>query len=225
LLTDVDDGRPKQMRVPDTDGEPAPLQERAKSVFAKARSELATIPNVLSILRLASVPVFIWLFVTGHEMVAVYIYGTAAFTDFVDGYIARALDQVTEIGKLLDPLADRVFVIALAVALVIQGSLPWWLATIVVGRDAIVLIMFPFLERRGMPRLPVNLAGKTATAWLLFGLSWLAVYASNVTWAIRPVGLLFIGLGAAAYWVSGFMYFKEMRVHMRDEAAPKGEVV
>ena len=189
-----------------------------KGDLARTRAqELTTIPNILSILRLASVPVFIWLFVSGHEMVAVFIYGTAAFTDFVDGFIARRLDQVTELGKLLDPLADRIFVIALTVALVIRGTLPWWLALIVVGRDAIVLIMFPLMERRGMPRIAVNFIGKTATAWLLFGLSWLAVTATGVDWAVRPIGLLFVSLGAAAYWISGTMYFKEMRAQMRSQ--------
>lgn len=197
------------MRTSDTD----------RRTAAGPGAQLLTIPNVLSILRLLSVPVFIWLFLTGHELVGVYIYGTAAFTDFIDGYIARALDQVTEVGKMLDPLADRVFVIALAVALVVHGTLPWGLAVAVTARDVLVLALFPVLDRRGMSRIRVNLAGKTATAWLLFGLSWLAVHAGDVSWAIRPVGLVFVAAGAVAYWVSGALYIKEIRSRLRSPDA------
>jgi cardiolipin synthase len=196
---------------------------RVEASGPDAREPLLTIPNVLSILRLMSVPVFVWLFTSGHEMAAVYVYGTAAFTDFVDGYIARGLNQVTHLGKLLDPLADRVFVIALAVALVVHGTLFWGLGLAVVGRDLLVLLMFPLLERKGMQRIPVNVAGKAATAWLLFGLSWLALSATGVDWAVAVVGRSFVIAGAIAYWLAGILYVKEMRVRLRVLQASGGE--
>jgi cardiolipin synthase (CMP-forming) len=142
---------------------------------AVATNRVLTLPNVLSLLRLATVPVFLYLFVTGREEAAVVLYALGALTDFFDGFIARRLDQVSEMGKLLDPLADRVFIIALALALVAQEALPLWLAAVIVVRDVVLLSMLPLLERRGSGRIAVNFIGKTATAFLLFGLTWLAI--------------------------------------------------
>ncbi len=160
-------------------------------------------------------PVFLWLFLGGHELVAVYVYGAAAFSDFVDGVIARALKQVTELGKLLDPLADRIFVIALAAALVARGTLFWGLAVAVVARDVLVLAAFPMLERRGLGRIPVHFVGKTATALLLFGLSWLALTASGIGWALHAVGEGSVVAGAIAYWAAGAIYLREMRARIQ----------
>ena len=141
-----------------------------------------TVPNALSALRLATVPVFVGLFIAGHTNPAVIIYGCAAWTDFFDGMIARRLNQVSELGKMLDPLADRVFILALALMLVVRGTLVWWLAAIIIGRDVLVLAIYPFIGRRGLQPIPVNFVGKCATALLLFGLTWLAVSATTVSW-------------------------------------------
>src|SRR5919106_5538182 len=131
---------------------------------------LLTVPNVLSLLRLATVPVFVYLFVTDRTEAAVILFAAGAFTDFFDGYIARRTGSVTEFGKLLDPLADRILILALAISLVADGALPLWLAIAVIARDVIVLAAWPALERRGLARIPVNFTGKCATAALLFGL-------------------------------------------------------
>ena len=170
-------------------------------------SRVLTIPNVLSGLRLATVPVFIWLFLSGREDAAVILYGVGATTDFFDGYIARHTGSVSELGKLLDPLADRVFIVALAVALVARGTMPWVLAVVIIARDALVLAVFPLLERRGVERLAVNFTGKSATAALLFGLTWLAVAETSLELsAARPIGLAFTILGAVLYWIATGMY-------------------
>ncbi|HEU4481068.1 MAG TPA: CDP-alcohol phosphatidyltransferase family protein, partial [Actinomycetota bacterium] len=139
-----------------------------------ASERFLTVPNVLSLLRLASVPVFVWLFASGRENAAVILYAAGAWTDFFDGYIARLTGSVTELGKLLDPLADRVFIVALCIALVLRDTLPLWLALTIVVRDLIVLSLFPALERRRIERIRVNFVGKCATAALLFGLTLLA---------------------------------------------------
>jgi cardiolipin synthase len=112
---------------------------------------------------------------------------------------------------LLDPLADRVFILALAIALVARGTLPWWLATAVILRDVLVLMLFPILERKGMPRLQVNFTGKSATAALLFGLTWLALSETTFPGARvgDEIGLAFTILGAVLYWIAGAMYARE----------------
>ncbi|HVM36399.1 MAG TPA: CDP-alcohol phosphatidyltransferase family protein [Actinomycetota bacterium] len=184
---------------------------------AAASERLLTIPNVLSVIRLASVPVFLWLFVSGRHNAAVILYGTAASTDFLDGLIARRFGQVSEAGKLLDPLSDRVLILALTLALVARKILPWWLAAIVIARDLIVLSVFPALERRGVPRIPVNYVGKVATGCLFTGLTWLALSETTffVADAGRRVGIPFVGVGAFLYWVAGFMYAAEAVSRLR----------
>ena len=191
---------------------------------ASASRRLWTIPNVLSFLRLASVPVFVWLFVSGRENAAVVLYAVGAWTDFFDGVIARRFDQVSELGKLLDPLADRVLIFALAVALVARDVLPLWLALVVVIRDVLVLSVFPALERRKVPRIAVNFTGKTATACLLFGLTLLAWSETTfpVAGSTGDVGLGFTIAGAVLYWVATFMYAREARDKLRGLTTEEG---
>jgi cardiolipin synthase len=178
---------------------------------------LLTIPNALSLLRLATVPVFVFLFVTDRTEAAVILYGAAAWTDFFDGYIARHTGSVTEFGKLLDPLADRVFIVALAVALVAAEVLPLWIALVIVVRDILILSLFPIVERRGAERIQVNFTGKTATASLLFGLVLLAW--SETTFPLngiaRPVGMSLTILGACLYWVAAALYARDVFSRLR----------
>jgi cardiolipin synthase (CMP-forming) len=192
-------------------GTPAPTVDSGR------RSRLLTVPNVLSLLRLASVPVFVVLFVTSREEAAVILYAAGATSDFLDGFIARRTHTVTELGKLLDPLADRIFIVALAVALVAREVLPLWLALVVIARDVLVLSLFPALESRGIERIRVNFVGKTATASLLAGLTVLAW--SETTFAgsgeVAPLGMAFCAVGAILYWVAGALYAREaiQRIH------------
>ncbi|HVF52975.1 MAG TPA: CDP-alcohol phosphatidyltransferase family protein [Actinomycetota bacterium] len=187
------------------------------------RASNLTVPNVLSVLRLSSVPFFLWLFISGREEAAFILYGLGALSDFFDGYIARRFNQVSELGKLLDPVADRVFIVALAVALVASDVLPLWLALVVIVRDAIFAIAFPLAEKRGMERIPVNKVGKWATALLLIGLTWLVL--SETSWAIegsRGIGLILVGGGAVLYWTAAIMYAGEAKRRLDALDAPDG---
>jgi cardiolipin synthase len=172
-----------------------------------------TVPNLLSAARLASVPVFVALFAGGYEEAAVILYGLGAASDFVDGYLARRTGSVTELGKILDPLADRVFIVALVAALVIRNALPLWLAAAIVVRDLLVLAAFPVLDRRGVPRLEVSRTGKAATALLLTGLTLLAWSRTSFPLAgpADTAGLGMIGVGAVLYWVAAIQYGGEAR--------------
>jgi cardiolipin synthase len=186
-----------------------------------AERRIATIPNLLSGLRLASVPVFVWLFVSGHEEAAVILYAVGASTDWVDGYVARRTGAVTELGRLLDPLADRVFIVALAVALLIRGALPPWLGAVIVVRDVAMLGRGPVIARRSARRRRVNRVGKSATAALLVGLTWLALAETRWSWAevADDVGFVFALVGAILYWLSGIMYALEASRNSRGDEA------
>jgi cardiolipin synthase len=184
------------------------------TTLADVRADrVLTVPNVLSGLRLASVPIFVWLFASGEENAAVVVYAAGAWTDFFDGYIARRTGQVSELGKLLDPLADRIFIIALAIALVLRDVLPLWLFLVIVARDVLILVMFPVLEKKGVTRIRVNFTGKTATAALLFGLTCLAW--SETTFPLQAyadeIGMGSTIMGAILYWVAAAMYAQQAR--------------
>ena len=181
-------------------------------------SRILTIPNVISFVRLATVPVFIWLFVSGFENAAVILYAAGAWSDFFDGYIARRTNSVTELGKLLDPLADRIFIAALVIALVVRDTLPWWVALVILGRDLLVLSLFPYLERRKIQRIAVNRVGKTATAALLAGLTLLAWSETTFPGAngVELAGLALTWLGALLYWAAGYLYGREALAKLRE---------
>jgi cardiolipin synthase (CMP-forming) len=180
-------------------------------------SRILTVPNVISFVRLATVPVFVWLFVSGYENAAVILYAAGAWSDFFDGWIARRTDSVTALGKLLDPLADRIFIAALVIALVVRRTLPWWVAVVILGRDLLVLSLFPYLERRKIQRIVVNRLGKTATAALLTGLTLLAVSETTVPGArfTDEPGLVLTLLGAALYWAAAYLYAREAIAKLR----------
>jgi cardiolipin synthase (CMP-forming) len=190
----------------------------------QASRRILSIPNVLSFIRLATVPVFIWLFVTDRTNLAVAIYAACAWTDFFDGLIARKFNQVTELGKLLDPLADRVFIVALAVALVASDALPLWLALGIVARDVLLLAAFPFVDKRGVRRIRVSFAGKTATALLLAGLTLIAYSETTFPAAEAPdeVGFVMVLGGAILYWITAWQYAREA-LSVMGETPEKGD--
>ncbi len=186
--------------------------------FPDPARRIVTVPNILSAVRLAIVPVFVWLFVTGRETAGVVLYGTGAWTDWIDGYIARRTGAITELGKLLDPLADRVYIAALAIALLIQGALPAWLGAVIIARDVAVLALFPIVDKGAVSRIPVHISGKAATAALLFGLTWLAVSETGFPWhdLARIIGLSFVSLGAGLYWYAAAVYARQALARRRD---------
>ena len=194
---------------------------RFKSGRPDDMDRIFTIPNVLSFLRVASVPVFVWLFVNDRTDAAVLLYAAGAWTDFFDGWIARRFDQVTELGKLLDPLADRIFIAALVVALVATDVVPLWVALLIVGRDVLILALYPVVHRGALQKIRVNFIGKSATAALLVGLTGLAIVQTSLTWGhwFEVPGWVSVVVGAVLYWVSGAMYAREA-LSLRDEKGP-----
>jgi len=143
-----------------------------------------TVPNVLSMLRLLGIPVFLWL-VLGPEADgwAVLLLMVSGITDYLDGVIARRTGQISRLGQLLDPLADRLYVIATLLGLGLRDIVPWWLVVLLLGRDVVLAFTLPVLRRHGLGPLPVHYLGKAATFNLLiaFPLVLLGSY-----WATRP---------------------------------------
>ncbi|MFE1170113.1 CDP-alcohol phosphatidyltransferase family protein [Nocardiopsis sp. NPDC058789] len=168
-----------------------------------------TVPNLLSMLRLLGVPLFLWLvLVPQADWWALLVLALAGLSDWLDGKIARAWNQATRLGQILDPLADRLYIFAALLGLVLRGIIPWWLMGILVLRDVLILGALPLLRHFGYGPLPVNFAGKAATLCLLysFPLLFLAGYASIVGDVARIIGWAFALWGTALYWWAGLLY-------------------
>lgn len=173
-----------------------------------------TVPNLISFARLLLVPGFIWAFLTDRNWLGVALLITIGSTDWVDGYVARRFNQVSELGKLLDPVADRIAIVAVLVVFMVEGVLPLALAAVILLRDLIVAVAFPVLEKRGMERIPVNRTGKWATASIFFGLAGLAIgLAAPEPYAggFRLAALALLVIGAVLYWSATYLYVGEVR--------------
>ncbi|MGA1201113.1 MAG: CDP-alcohol phosphatidyltransferase family protein, partial [Aquiluna sp.] len=132
--------------------------------------ELKSVPNMLSILRLLLVPVFLWLLIADQFLIAFLVLMFASFTDWLDGFIARKFNQITSLGKVLDPSADRLFILATLIGLTVNEIIPAWLAIVIVARDVLLLIGYPISASHGYGPLPVHFLGKAATFALLYAL-------------------------------------------------------
>jgi cardiolipin synthase len=168
-----------------------------------------TVPNLLSMLRLLGVPLFLWLvLVPQADWWALIVLAFAGLSDWLDGKIARAWNQTSRLGTVLDPLADRLYIFAALLGLVVRDIVPWWLMAILVLRDVLILGALPLLRYFGYGPLPVNFAGKAATLCLLyaFPLLFIAGYANVAGDVARIMGWAFALWGTALYWWAGLLY-------------------
>jgi cardiolipin synthase len=168
-----------------------------------------TLPNLLSAVRLASIPLFLWL-VLGPEKDgwALVVLAVAGITDFLDGWLARRLNQTTLIGELLDPIADRLYIIAVVVGLMLRDIIPWWLALAIPLRDILLWGLVPLLRTRGYSALPVHFLGKAATFNLLYAFPLLLLGDGEGPWAelAQVFGWSLAIWGVGLYWWAGVLY-------------------
>ena len=168
-----------------------------------------TLPNVLTVVRFLGVPLFIWLVLEEQEYgFAALVLAIMGSTDWVDGYIARRFDQMSNLGRVLDPIADRLSLIAVAITLVIAGVVEWWYLTALLVPDAILLTLSLYYFH-GHPDLPVSRIGKIRTALLLVGTPLLVLSKLPIpgTEAYFVAAWIFLGLGLVGHWIAGYNYF------------------
>ena len=171
-------------------------------------SRVLTVPNLLSFLRLALVPVFLILLVRGEDAWALLVLAVASLTDFLDGAIARKFNQITRLGQLLDPAADRLYIFAALIGLAWRDLVPWWIVAVVVGRDVFLLGLGVVLANYGFGPLPVHQLGKVATFCLFYALPMIMLGQAfpELSWWSQPVGWAFGLWGAYLYWWAGVIY-------------------
>ncbi len=175
-------------------------------------STVFNVPNTISFIRLALIPVFIWLVFWQEEYGwAGVLLGVIGATDWIDGYIARRYNQVTELGKFLDPLADRVAVVVAVIAGLAVGVLPAWFAIALIVREVVIMIGALYGWMNGVTKLDVRFLGKAATLALYFSVS--AFYIGvgfSVEWIVWVAYLFGIPGLVMYYWVA-VEYLGDMR--------------
>jgi cardiolipin synthase len=184
------------------------------ATLADQQGRILTVPNAISVARLAGVPVFLWL-VLGPEADgwAVGLLIAAGLSDWLDGVIARAWDQQSRLGQVLDPAADRLYIAATLIGLAIRAIIPWWLVALLAARELLLAVALLVLRRYGYGPLQVSLVGKAATLCLLYAFPLLFLGAHEGTPALvaRVIGWAFAIWGTALYWWAAALYLVQMR--------------
>ncbi|HEX3733450.1 MAG TPA: CDP-alcohol phosphatidyltransferase family protein, partial [Mycobacteriales bacterium] len=177
-------------------------------------------------LRILGVPLFVWLIVGPNAYAwAVVVLVASGATDWFDGYLARRLNQTSRLGQFLDPLADRLYIFAALISLLISGVAPIWLILAVLLRDVILLATGPVLVRYGYRTLAVNFVGKGGTMALLVAIPMLLLGASNLPGhgAITAIAWGFTIWGVAMYWIAGVLYLTQLSQIIRDRLPDTAE--
>ncbi|MEE2521755.1 CDP-alcohol phosphatidyltransferase family protein [Pseudarthrobacter sp. J75] len=168
-----------------------------------------TVPNILTVVRFLGVPLFMWLVLARQDYgLGVIVLVVMAGTDWVDGYIARRFDQASKLGRVLDPLADRLALITVAITLVVAGVIHWLYLLALLIPDAILLAMtLSFF--RGHPDLPVSTVGKIRTGLLLAGtpLLLLSKLDGPAAGGFYVAAWIILGLGLVGHWIAAHNYF------------------
>jgi cardiolipin synthase len=165
---------------------------------------------MISFARLLGVPLFLYLFlVADRPGWAVVVLAAGGTSDWIDGYLARRLGQVSRLGELLDPLADRLYILATLLAFTVRDVVPWQFTAVLLARDAVLLATLPILRRFGYGPPPVHYVGKAATFLLLAGfpvllLAWATTGLTHQIAYATGWGLAWWGLGL--YWIAGVFY-------------------
>ncbi|ODU02937.1 MAG: CDP-diacylglycerol--glycerol-3-phosphate 3-phosphatidyltransferase [Pseudonocardia sp. SCN 72-86] len=182
-----------------------------------------TVPNALSLLRLLGVPLFLWLLLGPHaDGWAIAVLAVGGLTDWLDGKLARLLNQYSRLGELLDPAVDRLYILAALVALGVREVVPWWAVIVLVARDLVLGACLPILRRRGYGPFVVTYLGKAATFQLLYAFPLLLLGQGHNWFAdlARPFGNAFAGWGVALYLWTGLLYLAQFVAAMRTPVQP-----
>ena len=178
------------------------------------RNRVWTLPNLLSMIRLAGVPVFLWLvLVPEADAWALGLLVLSGITDFLDGWLARKLNQTTVVGQILDLVADRLYILAVVIALALRDIIPWWVAILLPLRDTLMWGLVPLLRTRGYSALPVHFLGKAATFNLLYAFPLLLLGDGDgvVATLAKVFGWAFAVWGIGLYWWAGILYAWQVR--------------
>ena len=198
--------------------------DESAQVSQPVSDRVLTPPNVLSMLRLVCVPLFLWLILSYQDNWALVVLVLSGVSDYLDGKIARHFNLVTRVGQLLDPLADRLYILSTLLGLAWREIIPWWLVAILVSREIFGTALLMVVRHYGYRALPVHFIGKAATFDLLFAFPLILLGHGDSMFAAvaLPSGWAFAWWGTVIYWVAGVMYAVQTRDVVRIARAAKG---
>jgi len=184
-----------------------------------SRKEILTIPNGITGIRALAIPFFLWTYISlDNVLLALVILTIGAVSDYVDGKVARALNQESALGAMLDPAIDRAYIAATVIALVIKDVVPLWMLLLLIGRDLWLALILAIKRRRGTGVFEVSFLGKTATFNLLYAFPFLLVagdsgvgqifFISGWGFAIWGLGLYLVT--ALQYTYVAFLEFRKV---------------
>lgn len=180
---------------------------------ATGADRITTIPNLISLLRLLGVPVFLYLLLLAeHEVAALVVLAVGGTTDWLDGWAARRLGQVSRLGELLDPVVDRLYILATLLAFTVREIVPWPFTLALLARELVLLGAFWLLRRHGYAPPPVHYLGKAATFVLLAAFPTLLLATAvpaAAGWAY-PLGWALAWWGLVLYWAAGVLYLAQV---------------
>ncbi|MEV0900071.1 CDP-alcohol phosphatidyltransferase family protein [Actinoplanes sp. NPDC049802] len=181
--------------------QPAPSIETSNRIW--------TLPNVISFIRLLGVPLFLYLLlVVEQDVAAVVVLAVGGSTDWVDGYVARRMNSVSRLGELLDPFADRLYIVATLIGFTVREVVPLWFTVALLLREAVLGVTLVILRRRGYGPPPVHYVGKTGTFLLLaaFPIILLAKAVPSISEWAMPVGWGLAWWALGLYWCAAVLY-------------------
>lgn len=192
-----------------------------RSVFTK--EQMLTWPNLFTFVRLLCIPVFLWLlFGPENRGAAAWLLGALGATDWVDGWIARRFDMASEFGRLFDPMVDRLMFFVAIPAIIIDGSIPLWVALLALGREILVAVVAVMAVVVGAGTLAVTWEGKTAAFALMFAVPMFLGANSTLSYAevLNWLAWIFVIPGLAyGYYSLIFQYVPALRSRMANDKA------
>jgi cardiolipin synthase len=207
---------------PSADGPGHPVGIAAPAVTDREQlpDRVWTVPNALSVLRLLGVPLFLWLLLGPEaDEWAVVVLMVSGLTDWADGKLARMLDQSSRLGALLDPAADRLYIVSTLIALALREIIPLWIVVLLVGREVVLGLALLVLRHYGYPPLQVHYLGKAATLLLLYAFPVLLIASGEGTLAriAEPFAWALTIWGTALYLLAGVFYVVQVAGIVRAE--------
>jgi cardiolipin synthase len=197
-------------------------QQPAPSIVASNR--IWTIPNLISFARLLGVPLFLYLLLgPKHDVAAVIVLAVGGTTDWVDGFVARRMNSVSRLGELLDPFADRLYILATLIGFTVRGVVPYWLTGALLLRELVLAVALLVLRRHGYGPPPVHYVGKTGTFVLLaaFPVILLARALPSADPWLGPIGWGLAWWALALYWAAAVLYLMQTAQLLRADRAAR----
>lgn len=176
-----------------------------------------SIPNIITLFRILLVPVIVWAIASNEMEIAFAIFVIAGLSDAVDGFLAKRFDMASELGALLDPIADKALLVSIYVSLGIWGAVPRWIVILVVSRDIMIVgaVIISWVFGKPIPMKPLMVSKLNTVAQVTFAAVVLAALAFGFSW--EPYDVILMGLVAILTLVSVSFYLVEWTRHMASD--------